>query len=127
MRIFKTKWFAQWAKKEGLQSQALLLAVAEINQGLVDANLGGNVIKKRVAIGGRGKSGGARTLLAFRLEDRAFFLYGFAKNQQSNISEKELRALKLLASKMLSYDSHQIAMALVANELYEVKEDDDEA
>ena len=127
MRIFKTKWFAQWAKKEGLQSQAILLAVAEINQGLVDANLGGNVIKKRVAIGGRGKSGGVRTLLAFRLDDRAFFLYGFAKNQQSNITEKELRALKLLTAKMLAYDSRQIAMTLAANELYEVKDNDDEA
>ena len=92
----------------------------------MDANLGGNVIKKRVAIGGRSKRGGARTLLAFRLEDRAFFLYGFAKNQQSNITEKELKALKLLASKMLAYDIRQIAIALAANELYEVKDDDNE-
>ncbi len=127
MQIFKTKWFAQWAKKEGLSSQALLLAVAEINQGLVDANLGGNVLKKRVAIGARGKSGGARTLLAFKLDDKAFFLFGFAKNQQSNITEKELKALKLLAVKMLAYDGRQIATALAAHELYEVKGDDDEA
>jgi hypothetical protein len=127
MHILKTKWFAHWAAKEGLSSKALCEAVDEMNQGLVDANLGGNVVKKRVAVGGRGKSGGVRTLLAFKQGDRAFFLYGFAKNQQSNISEKELKALKLLAAKMLAYDGREITMALAAHELYEVKEDDDEA
>jgi hypothetical protein len=78
-------------------------------------------------MGGRGKSGGVRTLLAFKLNDKAFFMYGFAKNQQSNISDKELKALKLLAAKLLAYDSSQLAIAIAAQELYEVREDDDEA
>jgi hypothetical protein len=68
-----------------------------------------------------------RTLLAFKLNDKAFFMYGFAKNQQSNISAKELKALKLLAAKLLAYDSSQLAIAIAAQELYEVREDDDEA
>jgi hypothetical protein len=127
MQIFQTKWFAHWASKEGLSSQVLCAAVAEIDQGLVDANLGGHVIKKRVALGGRGKSGGVRTLLAFKINDKAFFMYGFAKNQQSNITDKELKALKLLAAKLLAYDSSQLATAIAAQELYEVREDDDEA
>jgi len=126
MQIFKTRWFAHWADKEGLSSQALCAAVTEISQGLVDANLGGHVVKKRVALGGRGKSGGVRTLLAFRMNDTAFFLYGFAKNQQSNITDKELKALKLLAVKLLAYDGRQLAMAIAAQELHEVNEDDDE-
>lgn len=126
MQIFKTKWFAHWADKEGLSAQALCAAVTEISQGLVDANLGGHVVKKRVALGGRGKSGGARTLLAFKMNDKAFFLYGFAKNQQSNITDKELKTLKLLAVRLLAYDSRQLATAIVAQELHEVKEDDDE-
>ena len=126
MQIFKTKWFAHWADKEGLSSQALCAAVTEISQGLVDANLGGHVVKKRVALGGRGKSGGVRTLLAFRMNDTAFFLYGFAKNQQSNITDKELKALKLLTVKLLAYDGRQLAMAIAAQELHEVNEDDDE-
>lgn len=126
MQIFKTKWFAHWADKEGLSSQALCAAVTEISQGLVDANLGGHVVKKRVALGGRGKSGGVRTLLAFRMNDKAFFLYGFAKNQQNNITDKELKALKLLAAKLLAYESRQLAMAIAAQELHEVNEDDDE-
>jgi hypothetical protein len=62
-----------------------------MSQGLVEANLGGHVVKKRVALDGRGKSAGVRTLLAFKLNDIAFFLYGFAKNQQSNITDKELK------------------------------------
>jgi hypothetical protein len=127
MQIFQTKWFAHWADKEGLSSQVLCAAVTEISQGLVDANLGGHVVKKRVALGGRGKSGGVRTLLAFKINDKAFFMYGFAKNQQSNITDKELKALKLLAAKLLAYDSSQLATAIAAQELYEVREDDDEA
>lgn len=127
MQIFQTKWFAHWADKEGLSSEVLCSAVTEISQGLVDANLGGHVVKKRVALGGRGKSGGVRTLLAFKLNDKAFFMYGFAKNQQSNITDKELKALKLLAAKLLAYDSRQLATAIAAQELYEVREDDDEA
>ena len=79
MRIFKTKLFHQWASKEGLNDAALCRAVDEIERGLIDANLGGRVFKKRVAIQGRGKSGGLRTLLAFKHEDKAFFIYGFAK------------------------------------------------
>ena len=59
------------------------MAVAEIGQGLMDANLGGYVVKKRVALGGRGKSGGVRTLLAFKIRDKAFFLYGFAKTSKA--------------------------------------------
>jgi hypothetical protein len=104
----------------------LFEAVAEISRGLVDANLGGHVVKKRVALGGRGKSGSVRTLLAFKLNDKAFFLYGFAKNQQSNITDKELKALKLLATKLLTYDSRELAIAVKAQELYEIREIDDE-
>jgi hypothetical protein len=127
MQIFQTKWFAHWAEKESLSPQALCRAVNEISRGLVDANLGGHVVKKRVASGGRGKSGGFRTLLAFKLNDKAFFLYGFAKNHQSNISDKELKALKLLAAKLLAYDTHELAVATTAQELYEIREVNDES
>jgi hypothetical protein len=65
MRVFKTKWFMRWADGEGLTDAALSKAVEEMNQGLLDANLGGCVYKKRVGVCGRGRSGGLRTLLAF--------------------------------------------------------------
>lgn len=121
MRIFQTKWFAGWAAKEGLSGQALRDAVAEMEQGLIDANLGGNVVKKRVGVGGRGKSGGVRTIVAFKFEGRAFFLYGFAKNQRDNIDDKELKALKLLAAQLLGYDHKALEKAVKARELIEVK------
>lgn len=95
MQIFKNKAFNKWAAKEGLNDGVLRTAIEEIALGLMDADLGGHLFKKRVALGGRGKSGGARTLLVYRAGDKAFFVYGFAKNARANISAKELKALKL--------------------------------
>lgn len=80
----------------------------EIGNGLIDADLGGHVIKKRVALLGRGKNGGARTLLAYRVKDKAFFVYGFAKNARSNIRPDELRGLGLLAAQMLDYSDERV-------------------
>lgn len=102
----------------------LVNAVGEIEQGLIEAHLGGNVVKKRVGIGGRGKSGGVRTILAFKIKHSAFFLYGFAKNQRDNISEKELQALKIMASHLLKYDDKAIVQAIRAQELIEVTYDE---
>ena len=124
MRVFKTRWFARWAEKEGVTDAALLDAVDEMNRGLIDASLGGQVFKKRVGTDGRGKSGGLRTLLAFRVGDRAFFVFGFAKNVRANVSEKELRALKLMASELLGSDARALLKDLRAGELYEVESDE---
>jgi hypothetical protein len=120
MHIFKTKWFARWAVKEGLSEQVLRDAVDEMERGLVDAQLGGHVYKKRVGLGGRGKSGGVRTILAFKVKGKAFFLYGFAKNQRDNIGDKELQGLKLLAGKLLAYDRKTLDKAIRMQELIEV-------
>lgn len=124
MRIYKTRQFDKWASKEGLTDALLKAAVAEIENGLIDADLGGNVIKKRVALAGRGKSGGARTLLAYRMGDRAFFVYGFAKNERDNIDDKELKALKQLASIQLGLNQTQLQHALIAGKLIEVTNND---
>jgi hypothetical protein len=123
MRIFKTKWFTKWAAKEGLTDEALQTAVAEIAQGLLDANLGGHVYKKRVGVQGRGKRGSVRTLLAFQVEEKACFMYGFAKNQRANISDKELQALKRLAAEIVAYSDQALKQALQAGELSEVAND----
>ena len=84
MRIFKNRAFNKWAIKEGLDDEAFRSAIDEMERGLIDADLGGHVVKKRVAIGSRGKSGGARTLLAYQISDKAIFVYGFAKNAHGN-------------------------------------------
>jgi hypothetical protein len=77
--IYQTKTFARWAKKSGLQDAELYVAAREVAAGQVEAALGGNVFKKRVALPGGGKSGGSRTLIAIKKDKHAFFLYGFEK------------------------------------------------
>lgn len=79
MRVFKTRAFQRCLSKQNLTNEKLLDAVMEIEMGLVDANLGGNLLKKRIALPGRGKRGSVHTLLAVKYGDKAFFLYGFEK------------------------------------------------
>ena len=82
MPIYKTRWFARWARKEGLGDKPLCQAVEEMRAGLVEADLGGNLFKKRIARPGRGKSGGFRTIVVTNFQSRWFFVYGFAKNSE---------------------------------------------
>ena len=93
-RIFKTRHFVRWMRKTNLTDDALCTAVSEMDAGLIDADLGGGVVKKRVALPGRGKSGSTRTLVATNKGDRWFFVFGFEKNERANISKKELEALQ---------------------------------
>lgn len=123
MRIFKTKWFHRWAAKEGLSEAVLREAVVELEQGLGDA-LGGYVYKKRVALPGRGKRGGARTLVAYRSGHAVFFMYGFPKNERANIESSELKALRLLAKELLGYSEQDLTKAIKAGELIEVNNHD---
>jgi hypothetical protein len=124
MRAFKIKAFAKWASGEGLSDEALALAVVEMEKGLIDAKLGGQVVKKRVALPGRGKRGSTRTLVAFRQGNKAFFIYGFAKKERTNISDKELRALKMLANELMSYTTATLTKATKASELIEIEVND---
>ncbi len=124
MRIFKTRAFQRWAKAEKLDDTALQAAVKELSAGLVDASLGGSVYKKRVALQGRGKSGGVRTLIAFRVEDKAFFMYGFAKNQRENIKDDELKALKTMAEELLGYSEKVLQNMMKQGTIIEVESDE---
>ena len=89
--------------------------------GLYDADLGGGLVKKRIARPGQGKSGGFRTLVATNKGERWFFVYGFPKNERSNIDQDEEEALKKLAAHLLSLTTPAIAKAEHAGELREVK------
>ncbi len=123
MRVFKTKPFRQWASKEGLADADLCNAIDEMERGLIDAKLGGHVFKKRVPTQGRGKSGGLRTLLAFKHEDKAIFMYGFAKSRRANIKDDELKALKQYAKEVLAYSDQVLTAACQSGALYEVEDD----
>jgi hypothetical protein len=94
MRIFKNKPFARFARKNEIDDEELCKAVDGADRGLIDADLGGGVIKQRVARSGAGKSGGFRTLIVFRLRELAVFVHGFAKSEVANIRPDELSALK---------------------------------
>ena len=94
MRIFKNTWFTRFADKEGISDDELRESVNQLEAGQADANLGGNVYKLRVARSGKGKSGGYRVIVLFRKGDKIFYVYGFAKSERDNISEKELRYFK---------------------------------
>ena len=95
-----------------------------MEKGLIDAKLGGQVVKKRVGLPGRGKRGSTRTLVAFRQGNKAFFIYGFAKKERANISDKELRALKMLAKELMSYTTATLTKATKAGELIEIEVND---
>lgn len=119
----KTRHFHRWAKKVGLLDKVLLAAVSEMTNGLIDADLGGGIIKKRVALPGQGKRGSTRTLLATNRNDRWIFVFGFEKNERANITAKEMSALKLLAEDLLTLSDVKIAKALSTGYLLELTDE----
>jgi hypothetical protein len=120
VRIFKNKAFSRFARKSGIDDSSLCKAIRDTERGLLDANLGGGVIKQRVARSGGGKSGGFRTLILFRMGMLAFFVHGFAKNEQDNIDDDDLVALRKLATTMLAYNDAALGSALENKTLIEV-------
>lgn len=119
-RVFKTRHFARWMRKTELTDSSLCEAVTEMSQGLMDADLGGGVIKKRVGLAGRGKRGGARTLVATNKGSRWFFVFGFEKNDRANISVQELEALQDIAQDLLARTGAQLDLAVQESALEEI-------
>jgi hypothetical protein len=120
MTIYQTREFNRWARKQRLPNAALCEAAIEMANGLYEADLGGNLLKKRIARPGQGKSGGFRTLVATNRGSLWFFIYGFAKNERSNIDQDEEAALKKLAAVLLTLKPIALSQALAAGELIEV-------
>lgn len=119
-RVFKTRHFSRWMRKTELTDDALCAAVNEMVQGLIDADLGGGVIKKRIGLAGRGKSGGARTLIATNKGKRWFFVFGFEKSDRANIAPNELEALQSLAYELLARTGAQLDIAVNDQTLEEI-------
>ena len=124
MQTFKTKAFARFADREGLEDAALCEAVRRADEGLIDADLGGGVIKQRIARKGGGRSGGFRTIVLFRRGALAFFVYGFAKSDRENLRRNELETYRLLADEYLALEGAALAAARAAGAIVEVKCDD---
>ena len=108
-------------RKNNLSDDTLRLAVTEMDDGLIDADLGCGLVKKRVATPGQGKRGGARTIIATNFRDRWFFLFAFAKNERANVSRTELRALQEIAVDFLGLDDQGLREALQAGVITEIK------
>lgn len=119
-RVFKTKTFDRWARKV-VSDLLLCQAASEIEQGLFEADLGGGVCKKRVAVPGRGKSGSTRTLVAKKHKDAIFFLAGREKSQPgSDFSDKDVDATKIIASALQAADAQKLDELLAAEILKEI-------
>jgi len=121
MRVFKTKWLARFARRERIPESSLLDAVARAERGLIDADLGGGLIKQRVARRGEGLSGGYRMIVVFRTKDKAVFLYGFAKSEREDIEPDERRALLSIAAEFLAADDEGFDRIIVRDRLEEIK------
>lgn len=120
MRIFKTKWVARFVRRERIDDAGLKEAIARAERGIIDADLGGGLIKQRVARPGQGRSGGFRMIVAYRTEERAFFLYGFAKNERENIEDDELQTLRDIAAEFLKHDDTALDDAVGEGKLQEI-------
>jgi hypothetical protein len=120
MRVFKSKPFERFARQSGIDDSSLLDAVHRAERGQIDADLGGGVLKQRIARPGEGKSGGIRSIILYKAADRAFFVRGFEKSRMSNISDKDLRVLKQSASVVLNLTPAQLAATLKAGAYIEI-------
>ena len=118
-----TRQFLRWMRKTELTEPALCSAVAEMANGLIDADLGGGVVKKRVAMPGRGKSASTRTLLATNRASRWFFVFGFEKSERSNVTGKEVEALQRLAADLLRLSPSQLDAHVESDALKEICHD----
>ena len=126
MRIFKVKRFARFQRRERIADASLVRAVRDASRGLVDADLGGGLVKQRIARPGEGKRSGYRALMAYRRGQRTVFLSGFAKSERGNVDEAELRELRAQALAFLTLDDDALEALLVDADLVEVEHDDED-
>ena len=122
MNRLLTKWFRKWAKKVELSNQSLIDSINDLETGLSTVDLGGHLFKVRVKSKHSGKSSSYRTIIAFKAEDIAIFIYGFRKNEKNNISKNELQYFKKLANDLLSLDSKQLAKAISTKVLFNLED-----
>lgn len=121
MRVFKTRSFERWASKASVTDAMLSNMVEQMERGLIDADLGGNLFKQRLALPGRGKSGGARTIVATRFAGMLVFLYGYEKSERDNIAKRELQLYQEIARVLLAMTEDEVAIAIALHKLTEVK------
>jgi len=115
-----TKQFGKWVSNQSLDTAELKTALDEVRQGVCEANLGGNLYKKRIPFKGQGKRGSGRTIVCFKKGQIAIFIHGFAKNETDNLTPKELKAFKAFAKILTGFSPDQISTALKNGDFKEV-------
>jgi hypothetical protein len=120
LRVFCTKWAVRFTRRERITNASLREAVERAERGIIDADLGGGLIKQRVARPGQGRSGGYRMFVVYRAKDRAFFIYGFAKSERENVEPDELEDLRLIAANFLAADEDGLKRIIAQGELQEI-------
>ena len=123
MRVFKNAWFERFARKEKISAEALWEAIERAEQGQIDADLGGDVIKQRIARPGGGKSKGYRSIVLYRKDDKAFFVFGFPKSERDNIREDEEVQFKKMAKRVLALTDEQLQLLIAKGQFEEVVKD----
>ena len=121
LQVLATKSFSRWMRKNKVSQQNIAAAAAEMAEGLIDADLGGHVVKKRVALGGRGKRSGARTIVATNFGNKWIYIFGFEKSERGNIEASELKALQELSKTLLELTIDETSAAILHGELLEMK------
>ncbi len=116
-----TKQFGKWLSKQNISQKELTIAVSEVLAGNYEASLGSCLYKKRVRFIGQGKSGSGRTIICYKEKQRLIFIHGFAKNEKSNLSSKELRAFKEFSKVLLRLTKREIDLAIKNGDLLEIK------
>ena len=126
MRVYRMKTFRRFQRKEGIGDDELLEEIRRAERGLVDAELGGGIIKQRIARRGQGRSAGYRVIIAYRASARAVFLYGFAKNEKDNIADDELNALRQIAADLLRASQDDLERMIRDDRLTELNYDEED-
>ncbi len=123
MRIFKTRWTTRFTRREQIGDKSLREAIERAERGIIDADLGGGLIKQRVARQGQGRSGGYRMIVIYRAKERAVFLYGFAKNDRENIEDDQLQTMRETAAEFLAHDDAALDAAVRLGKIQEIDHD----
>jgi len=123
LRVFLNSWFARFAAKEKISNAALIDAAQRADEGQIDADLGGGVIKQRIARPGEGKSKGFRSIVLFRKGDRCIFVFGFQKSDLGNIRDDEVRQFKKMANHVLNLTDTQLVALLANGQFLEIQDD----
>ncbi len=121
MKRISTRWFKKWSKTVNLTNRDLLEAIENLEDGLSTANLGSHLFKVRVKREHSGKSSGFRTIIVYKENDRAIFLYGFGKNEKQNIGKAELLYFKKLGNDLLALNSEQLEQSMKQKILFDLE------